>query len=143
MIRLLTVLCFGLLLEAVGVVLLSKGIKEIETRTLPAFAGHKEGLTYGKVLYALGYALSARGDWKRGLDVLLECRAVMKSAKAPLEEAKAINHLAQSFLDAKNTQRAEESVKEARVLLDSQKIDPKSCSATLQIRNLVVHSKIL
>ncbi len=29
MIRLLTVLCFGLLLEAVGVVLLSKGIKEI------------------------------------------------------------------------------------------------------------------
>jgi len=29
MIRLLTVLCFGLLMEAVGVVLLSKGIKEI------------------------------------------------------------------------------------------------------------------
>ena len=41
-----------MLFDPVGVRTFTKfeeGIKEIETRTLPAFAGHKEGLTYGKV----------------------------------------------------------------------------------------------
>lgn len=51
MIRLLTVLCFGLLMEAVGVVLLSKGIKEI---------GGMEQVDLGELLRLVGRGATNR-----------------------------------------------------------------------------------
>ncbi len=119
-----------------------EGINELQNRCIPAFGGHKRGVTYGRALYALGYALSASGRWKAGLEVLLECREVIRGTKQELEEARVLNHLAQCFLNAKDDAKAEILLLEARTILDGQKIDLKSMTATLIVRNSVVMSKI-
>lgn len=117
------------------------GIKELQSRCIPAL--EKKGLVYGKALYALGYALSAVGDWKSGLEVLTECRNVMRDAGIALEEARVVNHMAQCCLSGKDVAKAESWMKEAKTLLDKQKIDPKSITASLLVRNAVVQSKVL
>jgi hypothetical protein len=120
-----------------------KGIQELDGRCVPAFQDRKNGLMYGNALYTLGYALNAMGERKRCVEILLECRDVMKVAREPLEEGRVMNHLAQAFLDAGNNNMAESLAKEAKELLDSLKIDSKSSSATPLVRNSVVRSRLL